>query len=75
MAVIEPRSTRPVPLGAITTHRVVSLLDRALRGARDWWQSRATARTLAGLSDSELADIGLHRGNIGTAMKRGRPGT
>lgn len=38
---------------------------RLLAGVREWNELRATRKALSALSDRELADIGLHRGDIG----------
>jgi len=58
------QSNRPVPLGAVSTLRVVSLFERAIDGFTAWRSSRATAHALSRLSDQQLADIGLIRGDI-----------
>jgi uncharacterized protein YjiS (DUF1127 family) len=55
---------RQVPLGSVTTFRVVSLAERAVEAVRTWRNVRATERSLRDLSDAQLADIGLHRGAI-----------
>ena len=57
-------SARPVPLGAITTFRVVALFERAVGALKSWWDTRGTATALHRLTDAQLADIGLHRGAI-----------
>lgn len=57
-------TNRSVPLGAITTHRVVAWAERTIEDFVAWRNARATAATLQQLSDSQLADIGLHRGEI-----------
>jgi uncharacterized protein YjiS (DUF1127 family) len=59
-----PVLSRSVPLGSVTTFRVVSLAQRALDAFLVWQNARATERTLRRLSDQQLADIGLHRGAI-----------
>ena len=65
---------RPLPLGTITTHRVVSAIESLLADVRAWRAARATASALRDLSDAQLADIGLHRGAIpnvaGTLARR-----
>lgn len=55
---------RPVPLGAITTLRVVTLFERIFDAITSWRSMRATEQALSDLSDAQLADIGLHRGDI-----------
>jgi uncharacterized protein YjiS (DUF1127 family) len=57
-------TNRSVPLGAITTHRAVALFERAIEGYLAWRRARQTATALSELSDKQLADIGLHRGDI-----------
>lgn len=52
------------PFGAITLHRLVAAIEAAPDRLRRWRRARATAAALAGLSDHELADIGLTRGQI-----------
>jgi uncharacterized protein YjiS (DUF1127 family) len=57
--------TRQVPpLGAVTTFRAVSLFERGLASLVAWRCARATERTLRKLSDHQLADVGLQRGEI-----------
>lgn len=58
------QTTRSIPLGAVTTLRVVNIVERVIDAARSWYSARATAVALAELSDSQLSDIGLHRGDI-----------
>jgi uncharacterized protein YjiS (DUF1127 family) len=57
-------SNRSVPLGAITTLRAVAFVERLVDSYAAWQRARQTAKTLADLSDKQLADIGLHRGDI-----------
>ena len=57
-------TNRSVPLGAIATFRTVSFLDRALNAATAWQRARGTRAALRSLSDGQLADIGIHRGEI-----------
>ncbi len=57
-------TNRQVPLGAVTTLRVVQMLERTIESFRAWRIARATETALAELSDSQLADIGIHRGEI-----------
>ncbi len=52
------------PMGAITVFRVVTLFERASDAFTAWRRARKTARLLAGLSDRQLVDIGLIRGDI-----------
>jgi uncharacterized protein YjiS (DUF1127 family) len=47
-------------------------LSVVLSGLRRWWRARETARQLAALTDRELSDIGLSRGDIHQAARQGR---
>lgn len=62
MSVIE--TTRPAPLGSVFTFRVVSLVERVYDAFVGWRSARSTANALSELSDQQLADIGLVRGQI-----------
>ena len=62
MAAVE--TTRPAPLGAITTYRAVNALSNAVAVFAAWKDARATRNALSKLSDRELDDIGLCRGDI-----------
>jgi uncharacterized protein YjiS (DUF1127 family) len=57
-------TNRSVPLGSVTTLRVVSFFERAVDAVAIWRKARATASALSELSDKQLADIGLMRGDI-----------
>ena len=59
-----PENTRAIPLGSITTFRIVSLVQRGVDTLHAWRNARATRRRCSDLSDQQLADIGLHRGEI-----------
>ena len=58
------QSPAPTPFGAITTLRVVSLAERTFHAAADFRRRHRTKMALASLTDGQLADIGLHRGQI-----------
>lgn len=45
-------------------------LSVVLSGLRRWIRARDTARQLSALSDRELADIGLTRGDIAEAVRQ-----
>jgi len=64
MAAVE--TTRPAPFGAITTYRAITSVSRALRAVSAWNDARATRNALSKLSDRQLDDIGLCRGDIET---------
>ncbi len=55
---------RPLPLGTITTHRVVTAVERLLNRLDGWRRARQTEAVLRTLSDAQLSDIGLRRGEI-----------
>lgn len=62
-------TARPLPLGAITTYRIVSFFDNAVENMRTARAASATARTLNGLSEYQLEDIGLCRADIPSAAR------
>jgi uncharacterized protein YjiS (DUF1127 family) len=62
MAAVE--TTRPAPFGAITTYRAINALSNAISVFATWNDSRVTRNALNKLSDRELDDIGLCRGDI-----------
>lgn len=57
-------TTRPAPFGAVTTYRFVSIVGSAFAALAAWNDTRVTRNALAKLSDRELDDIGLCRGDI-----------
>lgn len=62
MAIYE--TNRSVPFGAITTYRLINVLERAKTSIVEWNSKRLTRNALAKLSDRELDDIGLIRGDL-----------
>lgn len=62
MAAVE--TTRPAPFGAINTYRAISALSNAARAFAEWNDARVTRNALNKLSDRELDDIGLCRGDL-----------
>lgn len=64
MAAIE--TTRPAPFGAITTYRAFNRVGNAFGMLATWNDARITRNALGKLSDRELDDIGLCRGDIDT---------
>lgn len=63
-AVAAVETTRPAPFGAITTYRAINALSRAASAVSAWNDARATRKALGKLSDRQLDDIGLCRGDI-----------
>lgn len=53
-----------VPFGAISTYRIVNVFDEAFATVRAWNAAHRTTRALNALSDYQLDDIGLTRGDI-----------
>lgn len=62
MAAVE--TTRPAPYGAITTYRAINALTNAIGALSAWNDARVTRKALNKLSDRELDDIGLCRGDL-----------
>jgi uncharacterized protein YjiS (DUF1127 family) len=67
MAAVE--MTRPAPFGAITTYRAVTGLSKFVTAMTSWNDARVTRNALNKLSDRELDDIGLCRGDIETLAR------
>lgn len=57
-------TTRPAPFGAISVFRAVQFVSDAIEGLAAWKDARITRQALSKLSDRELDDIGLCRGDI-----------
>ncbi|GGW40617.1 hypothetical protein GCM10011452_31320 [Gemmobacter lanyuensis] len=57
-------TTRTAPLGAITTYRFVQFVSNIIAAVAAWNDARVTRAALDKLSDRELTDIGLCRGDI-----------
>ena len=55
---------RPLPLGTLTTHRVVSVVEQVFYRLAAWRRARLTEAALRDLSDAQLTDIGVQRGDI-----------
>jgi uncharacterized protein YjiS (DUF1127 family) len=62
MAAVE--TTRPAPFGAITTYRAINGLSAVFGTLTAWNDARVTRKALGKLTDRELDDIGLCRGDI-----------
>jgi uncharacterized protein YjiS (DUF1127 family) len=63
-------TNRNVPLGAVTTFRVISSVERLVESYTKWRSARATAAALSELSNAQLADIGVIRGEIDAVADR-----
>ena len=63
-------TTRTAPFGAITTLRFVQFFYDAAETLRAWNDQRLTRKELGRLSDRELEDIGLCRGDIEDIVRR-----
>lgn len=57
-------TSRPAPFGAIATYHVVQWFSDLYADIIAWNDARATRAALSRLSDRELDDIGLCRGDI-----------
>lgn len=57
-------TTRTAPLGAITTYRFIQFVSSIFASVAGWNDARVTRNALGKLSDRELDDIGLCRGDI-----------
>lgn len=57
-------TSRAAPFGAIAIFRIVRFVNDSLTALSTWNDARVTRKALAKLSDRELDDIGLCRGDI-----------
>lgn len=57
-------TTRTAPFGAIATFRFIQFVSNFVAFIGDWNDARVTRSALGKLSDRELDDIGLCRGDI-----------
>lgn len=57
-------TTRPAPFGAISIFRFVQFVSDIYLTVANWNDARVTRNALGKLSDRELDDIGLCRGDI-----------
>jgi uncharacterized protein YjiS (DUF1127 family) len=57
-------TTRTAPFGAISTYRAIQFVSNVLAKVGAWNDARVTRKALSTLSDRELDDIGLSRGDI-----------
>ncbi len=63
---------RPMADGHLSGVRLSTLFSRISAALADWNDARKTRNALSKLSDQELADLGLHRGDV-DAMYSARP--
>ena len=57
-------TSRAAPSGAITVNRMIHSLGHSLEALKAWNSARITRKSLSRLSNRELDDIGLCRGDI-----------
>jgi len=57
-------TTRPAPFGAISIFRFVQFVSDTYLSLSNWNDARVTRKALGNLTDRELDDIGLCRGDI-----------
>ena len=57
-------TTRPAPFGATATYQTIKHVSNVLASVKNWNDARVTRKALSSLSDRELDDIGLCRGDI-----------
>ena len=57
-------TSRAAPLGAITVFRIVQFVSATATAFQTWNSGRVTRKALSKLSNRELDDIGLCRGDI-----------
>jgi uncharacterized protein YjiS (DUF1127 family) len=57
-------TTRPAPFGATATYQAIQFVTNVLVSLKTWNDARVTRKALSSLSDRELDDIGLCRGDI-----------
>lgn len=61
-------TSRPAPFGAIFALRVVSIAENLILSIKDRIAQRQTVKILSSLTDRELDDIGLTRGDVHRLM-------
>ncbi len=57
-------TSRPAPFGATATFKAFQFVSTTMAGLKSWNDARVTRKALGNLSDRELDDIGLCRGDI-----------
>lgn len=64
-------TTRPLPLGALTVHRMVTRGGEFYARFERWWEVRRTVRILSELDNDQLDDLGLTRGDVANFGRQG----
>lgn len=57
-------TSRAAPMGAVSIFRTVQVFNGVFHAVAGWNNARVTRNSLSKLSDRELDDIGLCRGDI-----------
>jgi uncharacterized protein YjiS (DUF1127 family) len=65
-------TTRTAPFGAIATYNVIRFISNVANDVIAWNDARVTRNALGKLSDRELDDIGLSRGDISDIAMKNR---
>ena len=65
-------TTRKAPFGAVNTYRFFQFFGALFAAVVEWNDARVTRATLERLTDRELDDIGLNRGDITLIGAKGR---
>ena len=63
-------TSRAVPFGAVSTFRIVNTFDALIGGIVGAYRAHKTEKTLQGLSNAQLEDIGLERAHIRAVSQR-----
>ena len=63
-------TSRAVPFGAVSTFRIINVIDAAFGSVAGAYRAHKTEKALHGLSNAQLEDIGLERANIRAVSKR-----
>ena len=68
MAIIE--TSRAVPFGAVSTFRIVTLIDTTINNVVGAYKAHQTQKALQALSNAQLEDIGIERATIEQVAQR-----
>ena len=69
MSTVSDHATQPHEISAISGFWIASILRRFWQTYRNWRIEQAALAQLCSMSDYELRDIGLRRGEIDAAVK------